>query len=185
MRNHKINTLTSGYFNWLYEKVTNSQYAPAGSYRLLLGMLHDIDFVAVLNMDENRASDGIELRYQFGNEKDVIPAEIAYYIDKRPASVLEVLIGLAERYEIHILGDPSYGNRCALWFWSMIENLGLDEMEDSCFDPEIILQVITKFLNREYEKNGRGGAFYTTQNCDMRTIELWYQFSIWYGDVYG
>lgn len=181
----QMNTLPSGYFNWLYEKVTDIRYTPAGSYRLLLAMLHDIDFVAMLDMDENRATDGIELRYQFGNKMGIEPTEVAYYLDKRPASVLEVLIGLAERYEIHILGDSNYGNRCALWFWSMIENLGLDEMEDSCFDPEITSQVIDKFLNRQYERNGRGGAFYTTQNCDMRTIEMWYQFSIWYGDVYG
>ena len=177
--------LANLYFDWLYSIGCDSEYAPSGSYRKLLGTLHGIPFRYSLPMDGNRAVDGIEMRYQFGDIFEYPQAEIAHYIDTKPCTVLEVLIALASRYEIHILSDPDLGDRTAQWFWAMLENLGIDEMEDNCYNHETVVEAVNRFMDREYERNGTGGLFTTTTDQDMRQIELWYQFSIWYDDMFN
>ena len=44
------------------------------------------------------------------------------------------------------------------------------------------IDVIRRFLNRDYERDGKGGLF-TIEHCryDMRDIEIWYQAN-WYLD---
>ena len=78
------------------------------------------------------------------------------------------------------MDDPKYGNRTGQWFWNMIVNLGLSNMNDDNFDETYFNRVMQIFLNREYSPNGRGGLF-TVKNspADMRTVEIWYQF-MWY-----
>jgi hypothetical protein len=64
----------------------------------------------------------------------------------------------------------------------MISNLGLSSLNDTRFDSRYLNRVVTRFLNREYERNGEGGLF-TVKNCkyDLRTVEIWYQMC-WYLD---
>ena len=79
-----------------------------------------------------------------------------------------------------IMDDPTYGNRLGQWFWNMIVNLGLGSMDDDKFDPGYVEYVIYRFLNREYEKNGKGGLFTIRDTrVDMRKAEIWYQ-AMWY-----
>jgi hypothetical protein len=93
-----------------------------------------------------------------------------------------MMTALAVRCEETIMDDALFGNRTGQWFWGMIHNLGLSPMTDSNFDKEYVDEVITRFLNREYEPNGKGGLF-TVRHCnrDMRTVEIWCQLS-WYLD---
>jgi hypothetical protein len=58
----------------------------------------------------------------------------------------------------------------------MIVNLGLGGMTDSNFDEDVAEDIIVKFLNREYESDGRGGLF-TIKNCgqDVRRMLIWDQ----------
>ena len=55
-------------------------------------------------------------------------------------------------------------------------------MSDDMFDKKYATYVINRFLNREYESNGKGGLF-TINNCDedLRNVEIWYQLC-WYLD---
>jgi hypothetical protein len=78
------------------------------------------------------------------------------------------------------MDDPDYGNRTGQWFWTMINNLNLSSMSDERFDGEYVDEVISIFLNREYQEDGEGGLF-TIEDCeyDMRTVEIWYQLC-WY-----
>lgn len=80
------------------------------------------------------------------------------------------------------MDDPNIGDRTSQWFWIMVRNLGLGGMNDSYFDEDYITDVITRFLNRDYEPNGRGGLFYI-KNCevDLRRVEIWYQLN-WFLD---
>lgn len=96
------------------------------------------------------------------------------YLDNRPCSVLEMLIALAFRCEEHIMTDPDIGNRMGQWFWNMIVSLGLGSMSDSRFDAAYTDDVISRFMNRKYKRNGEGGLF-TVERCkyDMRTVEIW------------
>lgn len=81
------------------------------------------------------------------------------------------------------MDDPDVGDRTGQWFWGMIKNLGLGSMTDARFDEEYVESVIERFLNREYEPDGRGGLF-RIRNCteDLRNVEIWYQMC-WYLDT--
>ena len=176
------NELNNEYFEWMYQLVCNEKYPKRLSYWKLLSHLHSIEFIYIIGMDGNRAEDGIDLRYRFGYERKYEGSMIATYLDARPCSVLEMLTALAIRCEEHIMDDPDIGNRTEQWFWSMISNLGLGSMSDTKFDKGYLDGVITRFLNREYKRNGEGGLF-TVKNCkyDLRTAEIWYQMC-WYLD---
>ena len=154
------NNIRDEYFNWLYNFVCVGSLSQFGK---LLSRLHEIDFRYSIRNDQNRASDGI-----------------AYLAG--PCSVLEMLIALAIRCEESIMDDTVYGDRTTQWFWNMIVNLGLGGMVDQMFDIQEVDAVIERFLNREYEPDGRGGLF-RVNNCedDLREVEIWYQLC-WYLD---
>lgn len=174
--------LNNKYFDWMYRLVHNEKYYRRQSHRKLLAYLHDIEFTYTIGMDGNRAADGVDLRYRFGYEHKLESSSIATYLDDRPCSVLEMLVALAIRCEENIMDDPDIGNRTGYWFWSMIENLRLNTMTDDRFDKRYSENIISKFLNREYDRNGRGGIF-IVPSCknDLRTAEIWYQMC-WYLD---
>lgn len=172
--------VSNAYFNWMYHIVCNNRYSPNASYRKLFTRLHEIDFYYLIDMDDNRAGDGIDLRYRFGNECSYDHSLIAEYLDDRPCSVLEMLVALSIRCEEDIMDDPDIGDRTGKWFWDMIANLGLSSMNDIRYDERYVDDVVDRFLNREYRRNGEGGLF-TIRNCDrdLRDVEIWYQMC-WY-----
>lgn len=174
------NELNKKYFEWMYQLVYHEGYSKRLSYRKLLDRLHDTEFIYIISMDGNRAEDGIDLRYRFGYEHKYEHPMIAAYLDDRSCSVLEMLIALSIRCEEHIMDDPDIGNRTGQWFWNMIVNLGLDSMTDEKFNVRYVDEIISKFLNRKYKRNGDGGLF-TVDNYkyDLRTAEIWYQMC-WY-----
>jgi hypothetical protein len=133
-------------------------------------------------MDGNRAEDGMDLRYRFGYINSLEEPEIAVYLDDRPCSILEMMIALAIRCEEQIMGDPDIGDRTGKWFWMMIDNLGLSNMDDNHYDENYINKVIRRFLDRAYDKNGNGGLFKIKGfHNDIRNVEIWYQM-MWYLD---
>ena len=81
------------------------------------------------------------------------------------------------------MSNDVFGDRTGYWFWLMIDNLGLGNMVNSQFDSTKVDNIIDNFLNRTYEKNGKGGLF-TIRNCDtdLRKVEIWYQLC-WYLDT--
>lgn len=168
------------YFDWLYDMSCGSQ--SSHSYRRLLSHLHDTDFRYTIEMDGNRADDGIELRYRFGSENNMEPYVTALYLDYRPCSVLEMLTALSVRCEVHIMGDPNAGDHAEIWFGKMISNLGLENMYDSRYDEEYVDKVLNRFMDRNYERNGEGGLFIVSDiSRDMRSADIWYQM-MWYLD---
>ncbi len=165
--------IKSDYFEWMYELVCGDRFAKSVSYRQLLTFLHDTEFVYFVPYDENRAAEGIALRYRFCLLHDCEHME--HYLTG-PCSVLEMMIALALRCEETIMDDPEKGDRTGQWFWSMIANLGLGSMNDTNFNEWLVNDVIARFLNREYEPDGRGGLFTVRNwNRDMRTAEIWHQ----------
>lgn len=174
--------LNSEYFDWMCQLVCNRRYIGGLSYQKLLRFLHNIEFNYTIEMDGNREEDGIDLRYRFGYENSYEHAMISSYLDNRPCSVLEMMIALSIRCEEHIMDDPDIGNRTGQWFWDMIENLGLREMTDARYSEDYAEDVIQRFLDRRYKRNGEGGLF-TVKHCrrDLRIVEIWYQMC-WYLD---
>lgn len=175
------NNVRNEYFEWLYNLVCENRYRDDISFRKLLMQLHSTEFTYLIDMDENRALDGVAVRWQFVCDKDYSSGTLAYL--DGPCSVLEMMIALCFKCE-GFMDDPAIGDRFAQWFWHMIVSLGLGGMTDDIYNRQKVSDRITRFLNRDYEPDGRGGLF-TIRNCDrdLRHVEIWYQMC-WYLDEY-
>lgn len=177
--------IISEYFEWLSNLVCEGRYTRSISFRKLLMRLHNIEFRYSIPRDKNRSDDGMDLRYRFAwligyeDSPDIVLEELS-----GPCSVLEMMIALSIRCEENIMDDPAKGNRTAQWFWNMVTNLGLGAMTDDRYDRIIVDRQIGRFLNREYDPDGKGGLF-RIRNCDqdLRTVEIWRQLC-WYLDGY-
>ena len=169
------------YFEWMIRKINASKFPKELSYRKLLTFLHSVEFIWIIPLDENRASDGVDLRYRFAYENpDFYDAED--YISG-PCSILEMMVALSIRCE-DFMDDPEIGDRTSQWFWDMIANLGLSSMIDKNFDQEYAEEVVLRFLNREYAPDGTGGLFNVRHcSCDVRDVEIWKQLC-WYLDSF-
>ena len=160
------------YFEWMYDLVCRDQFAKTISYRKLLTYLHDTEFIYFIPYDENRASEGESLRYRFCLQENCEELEWCLF---GPCSVLEMMIALSIRCE-EIMDDIGTGDRTSQWFWSMITNMGLGGQHDAGFDERLVEDVVERFLNREYEFDGRGGLFRVRGwHRDMRDAEIWHQ----------
>lgn len=163
----------------MLEIVCGENHPESLSYRKLLAVLHNTEFVYSIPKDENRAEDGLSLRYRFALLKG--DGDLAECLTG-PCSIFEMMVALSIRCEENIMDDPSVGDRTAQWFWEMIANLGLNSMTDDRYDRRFVEDVISRFLDRDYEPDGKGGLF-RVRNCrrDLRTVEIWYQLC-WYLD---
>lgn len=175
-------TVEREYFDWLCDIVCGNRYSGQASYEYLLSHLHRIPFRYSLAMDENRAEDGIGMRYRFARTKVHISQvwDIMHQLEG-PCSVLEMLVALSVRCE-EWMDDTNYGDRTGQWFWEMVVNLGLGAMTNNRYDEELVESAVVRFLDRDYERNGRGGLF-TIKGCnrDLRKVQIWYQMC-WYLD---
>ena len=175
--------IATEYFDWLTDMVDASRYEKNLSFSKLLRYLHQTEFSYSIPRDENRYEDGLSLRYRFitSNRYDIS------YLDELegPCSILEMMVALAIRCEETIMDDWSKGNRTGQWFWEMIASLGLGSMIDSRYDKKAVDDIIDRFLNREYEPNGKGGLFRIRHPeeypKDIRDVEIWTQMC-WYLD---
>lgn len=173
------------YFEWLCNFVVDDEYSNTLSYRKLLEQLYHEKFEyswdPSLN-DENRASDGTDLRLEFSNESSYIYEGYVSEAIYMPCTMLEMMIGLAKRIENQIMSDYSYGDRTGQWFWSMIASLQLGNMDDSNYNPVYVRKRLAIFSNHEYEPNGDGGLFTLSKPPkDLRHEEIWTQ-AMWYLD---
>lgn len=166
------NYILNDYFDWLYFKVVQN-----GSYRRLLSILHNIEFRYTVDYDENRASDGVNLRWYYVDEGG--NDEILRW--KQSCTVLEMLVAIAMQMEI-ILGDPDNDYTVQHWFWMFMDNLDLLDMTDDKVDKNYICKRISVFMDRTYEYDGYGNIIHIPNaEEDLRKVELWYQMC-WYLD---
>ena len=171
----------SDYFEWMYDLMCEGRFDRSITYRKLFTFLYDTEFVYFVPHDENRAEDGIALRYRFclfnGCE------DLEYCLDG-PCSILEMMVALSIRCEERIMSDPDYGDRTAQWFWGMISSLGLSGQTDYNFNERLVNDVITRFLNRDYSPNGRGGLFTIRRwDRDARDAEIWHQLMAYLNNI--
>lgn len=172
--------LNNRYFDWMYQLVCDDRYSKRTTYHKLFEYLHSRPFEYSIGLDGNRAADGENLRYRFGEEEGYNSHLIAKYLDHRACSILEMMIALAIRCEEHIMEEPELGDRTGQWFWNMVTSLGLGSMNDSRFDIDQVEFVVNRFLDRDYDRNGKGGLF-TIENAkrDVRSVEIWYQMCMY------
>lgn len=167
-------TLKSKYFQWMCSLVCDKKHRD--NYQSLLSFLFDTEFIYAIGLDGNRAADGVDLRYLFSKIRGYSDHVAALYLDDEPCSMLEMMIALANRCEVQIMDNPEIGDRTGIWFWEMIESLGLHPYTDDNFDESEVSKIVKRFIHRKYSANGKGGLFTIHDSRqDMRSIEIWYQ----------
>lgn len=178
---YEAKRVSEEYFEWMCNFVYFDMAYGQASYKKLLRFLNSVEFVPIIELDEDRYSDGMAFRYRFGYEVGHTSDYIRTYLDVKPCSVLEMMVALCfKEYERSFDEDDSHGSRISEWFWSMINSLGLSRMNDTNFNEEECKKVIDRFISRKYEPNGKGGLFtldHPYQN--MCNVNIWYQF-MWY-----
>lgn len=171
------------YFEWLCDIVCQKRFANTISYRKLLAHLHNVPFRWSRTLDADRADWGVDMRYRFAQSRslDAGSFDVRAYLGG-PCTVLEMMVALAVRCEEDMMDDPEYGDRTSQWFWNMVVSLGLGGTTDQVYDYDRVEGVIQRFLNRDYEPNGKGGLF-TLRHApfDARKVDIWYQLC-WYLD---
>ena len=152
----------------------------------LLGKLHHTEFRYSAMMDRNRDMDGREWRNRYGGE--LSPAFL-----KRPASVLEVLLGLADRMAFELDDEEGLDP----YFWEMLNNLGIaysdyDFELDESLDRKVN-KTLSRWMSRQYDSHGRGGIFplesvpefYRSDEFqNQNRLELWYQMQLYLAENY-
>jgi hypothetical protein len=56
-------------------------------------------------------------------------------------------------------------------------------MDDAKFDRYQVDRILERFLERRYERNGKGGLFTVNNGFDMRGTEIWYQMNYYLREV--
>ena len=171
--NGTLNRRETDYFEYLVGYVTNKN--TRYTYSKLLKYLYNRTFIWTVNLDKNRAADGLALRARFFDDDAL----------KKPCSVLEMMIALADRIENHILWDPTKGDRTDLWFWSMIANMQLSKYKDTSYNEHEVDNCVTRMLMRDYDSQGHGALFTVNEPIhDMRITDIWYQMNWWVVENY-
>lgn len=169
----KKDDVMNEYFDWLCSFIVPKKYE--GEYRKLLVQLFDTPFYYTISLDDNRAKDGVDLRYRFGDEHNYHHSVIATYLDDDQCTVLEMMVALAIRCE-NIMYESRFGDRTSKWFWDMIYSMGLYSMTNERYEKSIVTIHLDNFMNHAYEYNGKGGLVTLTDPpTDLRTKEIWYQ----------
>lgn len=184
-------SLNDEYFSWLCDQIKTSR-----TYIKLCKELHKIRFRWTVHNDDNRASDGFGLRYYFieENHLDETHLEVRYLL-KGEATVLEVMVALAQRMNdlMYKLNDRE--NHSGRWFKEMLTNLRLDEYTDNRepgerfreMTEQKIWRVVDILLDRTYDYDGSGSLFPLKQKPrkDMRKVEIYYQLMLWLDENFG
>lgn len=160
------------YFAWLYRQVGSvEEKHPSRTYWSLLKQLYDKEFVWIIQNDDNRSLDGKNLRHEFADQEAIKHIDSGWM--HLGCSMLELLIGLSRRLSFQGWGEPH------IWFWTLIENLGLEIFNDNTILPtEEIDEILNQVIFRTYDANGRGGLFPLERaEHDQRRVELWYQLN--------
>lgn len=128
----------NGYFNWLMGIIGGP-----GEYKNAIELLWRTEYYSNIPNDQNRAVDGLKLRYYYEQETGKKCEKIG------PCSVLEMMIRLAMRTESGFLFDQKVGNRTNLWFWDMFFSAGFEKINESGQKKWANAHFLDKFLARE------------------------------------
>lgn len=170
----KEGTPDDRYFEWLYAQVAPIRNRnPARTYWKLFRRLYVTKFEFYVRNDENRAKDGIELRYEFFGEEDLGSENRDWR--NLDCSFLEMLVALARRAAFQTDDEPGD------WFWKLLENLELRKYTDAVYTATIDREVgktLDNVNKRRYSEDGVGGLFpLRYAETDQRRVEVWYQLA--------
>ena len=175
------NLYAEDYYNWLLSFIEDDEH-DLNDYSSLLWELFNFEFYEIVRNDSNRVADGLALRNRFSEE---IGEHLYFVIDELPegCSCLEMMIALAIRLEENILRDPDKGDRTSLWFWVMVENLGLIDEVDDNFDRDFVRDILDRFVERRLKNGQFCGLFNVTMaTFNLKNVEIWYQANYFFAE---
>lgn len=174
------------YFNYLVNQIAFDGVNLKGSFYMnLLNFMFAKDFYWMPNfpLDSDRAEDGYALREQFlrtfGGQVNY--AEFEAFCQNKKASVLEVLIALCIRISGLLTTETS--EVIGLYFWHLLDNMGLSWANDKDFDPDIVNGVFENWMRRNYAPDGsNGNAFIFASNCGKNAalMTIWDQANFYF-----
>jgi hypothetical protein len=169
------------YFNHLVDMVVDKRH-PKVDYIPLLDLLHSLKFEWSIDMDENRASDGAFLRDKWLDSEGLYSYK--YEFEDEKVSVLEVLIGIAERFEYQV-GNIMDGDHISERFWEILRNLDVEKYSAGNYKPLNIKEKVRNWMLRRYKRDGSGSIF-PVKKCekDMREMQIWDQMSFYIMENY-
>lgn len=173
------------YYSWLASLVNPD--GRGDEYQHLLEQMHltifSDDTAKLIPNDSNRVEDGINLREKYCVRYHVKNIDDIY---TNECSLLELIIGLSIRME------NQFGIKDSVsWFWEIIANLQLTHFDDESYEDQEqnsfkdVSNIIDRFLNRRYSKNGDGGLFpLLYPSRDQRNLEIWHQMNDYLNENY-
>lgn len=154
-------------------------------YSRLFEVLHNTDFKWLIHRDQNRYEDGVELRDEYAGEMGSYSMEVAEAFFDRNCSVLEMMIALAIRVDDNIIGDPDEEHP-EVFFMEMLKNLGLDRFKNNKFNLQDVIDIIDRWLSREFDRDGFGSPFPVRyDHRDQRKIEIYDQMNSYIYEKYS
>lgn len=155
----------SKYFRWLVEQIDNGE---ASKYKHLLNDLFDISYRWIVELDGNRALDGMDLRRRFrdGYDRDI------------GCSVLEMLVALSIRFEHDVMCEPGDEDP-SRWFWLILRQLDLDLFTDDSYDFVAVNSILELFMSGQkcILKSG-----HKIEN--LATKDLWWQLGVLSNEIF-
>ena len=167
------------YFDWLCLKIGVDNRNPKRNYGQMVAMLHGINYIPTLPLDENRANDGIQLRVDFMNAHGPYGSAT----NRGPCTMLEFLVALAGKMNF-LMGSEENWHRTEWYFWRIIRHLGLRKLTDDFWDighgEFFVEDACDRVINRKFDYNGNGGLFpLRDPPMDQREVEVWNQMQAW------
>lgn len=144
----------------------------------LLTTLQNTDF-KFSSMDRPRVDDAFDLRSIYvENCSDINDDNRVFGC----VSVLELLVSLAIRVDMEIVGDPADPKPYQL-FLDWVKNLGIF-VTDDCWTVEksnIIVKKLSKWMAREYKDDGKGSIFsLKSVTFNFSKTDIWRQIYQYY-----
>ena len=167
------------YIHWVMKDKLKLTDKEIKSWRKVCFILSNIEFTWIHPMDENRATDGLELRDDF-------EYETGEYLDKSSGllpncSFFEMLAALAIRCENQLMRNLSLGDRTSKWFFEFLDNL---EISNDLLEEDIN-EIVISFMEGKYKPNGEGGMFpLRRRGINQRGEQLWKQLSAYINENY-
>lgn len=166
--------LDDQYLRWLHSQVSPVVVKnPKRTYWNFLRQLYEKEFFWFVPNDDNRIADGKLLRYEFLRELNIDEID-QLWLDLE-CSMLEMMVGLSRRLAFETDDEPRD------WFWHLIENLKLTNLNDHEYNESKMLEVdeaLEQVIWRTYSPNGDGGLFPLNDvHADQRNVEIWYQMN--------
>lgn len=165
------------YFTYLCEIVCVDGRYTDESYWVLAEELWNTEYTWILGQDENRVKSVSVLRHRY-------LADGGKELYCGNPSVFEVLVMLSDAM-FDLLDELDDEDRRPMYFWEMIDNLGLGGYNDNLFREypgrngqyyRNINRKIGIWLDRKFNFDGSGSPFPLKNHPqNQRNVELWYQ----------